>query len=189
MDNFRIDITRSGRLQQIMERLKQSQNMNVKVGILDDPDTARYASCVEYGWTQRVTRNQSRAFAAWWGIHMRVGAVISNPPRPFLRGTLYAYEHQWAVIGVNSLIRSQWNMEIALATVGQIAGQQVQATIAGGGIDAQGMSFPIRSEFTMRVYANRDNGRSDGTGNINTTKPMVLTGKMLGSITYRVDRG
>ncbi len=189
MDNFRIDITRSGRLQQIIDRLKQSQNMNVKVGILDDPDTAKYASCVEFGWTQRVTPAQHTAFLAWWGIDLHVNAVMHNPPRPFLRGTLYAYEHQWAVIGANSLIRSQWNMEVALATVGEIAGQNVQDTISGGGIDAHGMSFPIRSEFTMRVYANRDNGRSDGTGNINTTRPMVLTGHMLGSITYRVDRG
>ena len=68
MDNFSINITRSGRLQQIIDRLKQSQNMNVKVGILDDPDTAKYASCVEFGWTQRVTPKQHYAFAQWWGI-------------------------------------------------------------------------------------------------------------------------
>lgn len=48
MENFSINITRSGRLQQLIDRLKQQQNMNVKVGILDDPDTAKYASCVEF---------------------------------------------------------------------------------------------------------------------------------------------
>ena len=73
--------------------------------------------------------------------------------------------------------------------IGQVAGQDVQTTIAGGGIDAQGMSFPIRSEFTMHVYNLRGEGHVNGTGNINTVKPMVLTGNMLGSITYRIDRG
>ena len=187
--SFKIDIIRSTKIPQIIERLKQSQNMNVKVGILDDPKTARYASCVEYGWTQRVTHKQSYAFRAWWGINLRVGTVISSPPRPFLRGTLYANEFNWALIGVNSLIRSDWNMERALAMIGQVAGQDVQTTIAGGGIDAQGMSFPIRSEFTMHVYNLRGEGHVNGTGNINTVKPMVLTGNMLGSITYRIDRG
>ena len=187
--SFKIDIIRSTKIPQIIEKLKQSQNMNVKVGILDDPKTAKYASCVEYGWTQRVTPKQSYAFRAWWGINLRVGTVISNPPRPFLRGTLYANEFNWALIGVNSLIRSDWNMERALAMVGQVAGQDVQTTISGGGIDAQGMSFPIRSEFTMHVYNLRGEGHINGTGNINTVKPMVLTGNMLGSITYRIDRG
>lgn len=188
MDNFSISITRSGRLQQIIDRLKQQQNMNVKVGILDDPDTAKYASCVEFGWTQRVTPAQHTAFLAWWGIDLHINAVMHNPPRPFLRSTLWHYSHTWAVIGTNSLILSQWNMETALATVGEIAGQNVQNTISGGGVQAAGQSFDLRSEFTMRVYQHRDNGRSDGTGNINTTRPMVLTGHMLGSITYRVDR-
>ena len=185
MDNFSINITRSGRLQQIIDRLKQQQNMNVKVGILDDPETAKYASCVEFGWTQRVTPKQHYAFAQWWGINLPINAVLHNPPRPFLRSTLWHYSHTWAVQGVNVLIRSNFNMETALAFIGQIAGQDVQCTIAGGGVQAAGQSFDLRSEFTMHVYSLRG---GDGTGNVNTTRPMVLTGKMLHSITYRVDR-
>ena len=65
MDNFSINITRSGRLQQIIDRLKQQQNMNVKVGILDDPDTAKYASCVEFGWTQ-TTHSSILAWRIPW---------------------------------------------------------------------------------------------------------------------------
>lgn len=186
MEHFNISVTSSGRLQQLIDRLKQQQNMNVKVGILDDPDVAKYASCVEFGWTQRVTPKQHYAFAQWWGINLPINTVLHNPPRPFLRGTLWHYSHMWAVQGVNMLIRNGFNMEIALAYMGQIAGQNVQETIAGGGVQAAGQSFDIRSEFTMHVYGLRG---GDGTGNVNTTRPMVLTGKMLGSITYRVDRG
>ena len=105
--SFKIDIIRSTKIPQIIEKLKQSQNMNVKVGILDDPKTAKYASCVEYGWTQRVTPKQSYAFRAWWGINLRVGTVISSPPRPFLRGTLYANEFNWAYAQTGT-----WNVHL-----------------------------------------------------------------------------
>ena len=90
---------------------------------------------------------------------------------------------------LNVLLRSNFDVERTYAFIGQHAGQCVQETIASGGIANAGQSFPIRSPFTMKVYSYRGEGHKVTNGNINTTKSMVLTGNMLGSITYKVIKG
>ena len=86
-------------------------------------------------------------------------------------------------------ISSNFDIERTYAFIGQYAGQCVQETIASGGVASAGQSFPIRSPFTMKVYNYRGEGHKVVEGNINTTKSMVLTGNMLGSITYKVVKG
>ena len=187
MINF--NVYRSNRLPELLKKLQQLNKSYALVGILDDPATATYGAYVEFGWTQQVTRKQAYVFRKWWNINLKVGKTLYNPPRPFLRGTLWAYSSDWAQITLNVLLRSNFDVERTYAFIGQHAGQCVQETIASGGIANAGQSFPIRSPFTMKVYSYRGEGHKVADGNINTTKSMVLTGNMLGSITYKVVKG
>ena len=89
MINF--NVYRSNRLPDLMKKLQQLNKSHALVGILDDPHTATYGAYVEFGWTQQVTRKQAYVFRKWWNINLKVGKTLYNPPRPFLRGTLWAY--------------------------------------------------------------------------------------------------
>lgn len=189
MINF--NVYRSNKLPDLLKKLQRLNKSHALVGILDDPQTATYGAYVEFGWTQQVTRKQAYVFRKWWNINLKVGKTLYNPPRPFLRGTLWAYSSDWAHLTLNVLLRSNFDVERTYAFIGQYAGQCVQETIASGGIANAGQSFPIRSPFTMKVYNTRVHGFgiAGSDGNINTTKSMVLTGNMLGSITYKVIKG
>ena len=159
MINF--NVYRSNKLPDLLKKLQQLNKSHALVGILDDPQTATYGAYVEFGWTQQVTRKQAYVFRKWWNINLKVGKTLYNPPRPFLRGTLWTYSSDWAQITLNVLLRSNFDIERTYAFIGQHAGQCVQETIASGGIANAGQSFPIRSPFTMKVYNYRGEGHTE----------------------------
>lgn len=184
MVNFQFDTTH--KIEDICRKLRRDASKVVFVGILDNPDVATYGMYVEFGWTQRVTAKQQHAFRAWWGINRPIGSVLYNPPRPFMRGTLYAKKTEWRDIAANYLVMHDWNIINSLAFIGQVATNDVKTTIATAQIPGNNVSFPLRSDFTMTAYAARGTGHRVTNGNITTRKPLVLTGAML-HITYRVE--
>lgn len=191
-------------IQRIRERYDRKDATRVEVGVTD-PEIAKYATYVEYGWAQRVTTKQSLYLSnaigkpvprggdgkfAFDKAAIKPGTALVNPPRPFLRGTLAAEGGKWLKVLKASLKRGDAPMK-ALAVVGTIAQQDITETIARGGTSKE--KFPERSELTMALLDQAQKGRkrpsgknASGASASNRTQPLVLTGKLLNAIKFDV---
>lgn len=147
-------------VERIRKSLEKQPNGVVRVGILNDPDVAFYASCVEFGTKRMVAR-------------------------PFLRATFADEKENWKQIGVNAL-RNGWDIRSALEVVGLKASADVQETIVNGA--SRSTKFARRKESTMRRYEAMARGhQTDGTpANLLTDQPLVLTGLMKSKVTYEL---
>lgn len=173
------------RIRKLEKRYDTSKRHYAKVGI-SDSEIATYASYVEFGWTQTVTKAQSYFLKTQIGrFAPPPGATIYNPPRPIFRGTFASEHSKWTKAITKALKNSD---EItALKTVGLIAQSDLKATIATGGTSKQ--KFKPRAELTMRMYANQAKGHKTNKtpSNIKTRKPLVLTGAMLNAIGVEIE--
>lgn len=191
-------------IQRIRKRYDRKGASRVEVGVTD-PEIAKYATYVEFGWAQRVTAKQSLYLSnaigkpvprggdgkfAWDEAAIKPGTALVNPPRPFLRGTLAAEGKKWLKALKTTLKLGDAPMK-ALATVGVIAQQDITETIARGGTSKE--KFPERSELTMAILDQAQKGRKrprgknvSATSATNRTQPLVLTGRLLNAIRFDV---
>lgn len=170
----------------LASQLKDGQRVNV--GVNNNREVATYATYLEYGWTQKVTPKQEAFFRATLGHENapKVGATLVMPARPTFHSTAAFKAKPWADI-VGAMIRKgSYSSSTILATVGAVAMSDLKQTIAQGGTSEQ--SFAPRSPLTMRMleYRARSTGHEVG-GSSATTKPLVLSGKFLNSITYQLE--
>lgn len=159
----------------------------VEVGIIDDAEIATYGSFVEYGWVQRVTAKQARWFIRQGVEHPpKTGSSLVNPARPFMRATVAACSKEWAELFAR-VVKKQGleNIETALNLVGMQASADIRQTLVDGGTKLD--TFDRRAGLTMELYERETDGHaSDGTGNLNTDKPLVKTGSLLNAIGYQL---
>lgn len=172
----------------LASQLKDGQHVNV--GVNNNSEVATYATYLEYGWTQRVTSKQAAFFKATLGYENapKEGSILVMPARPTFHSTATLRAKPWADI-VGAIIRNakgSYNSSTILTTVGSVAMSDIKQTIAQGGTSEQ--AFAPRSPLTMRMleYRARSTGHAVG-GNSATTKPLVLSGKFLNSITYQIE--
>lgn len=174
------------RLRKRWERYTDPGVSHVEVGVTD-ASVAPYAAYVEYGWVQRVTDKQAGYLNRQLGKHtMKAGMALVNPPRPFLKGTMAAEAPKWRETAKKALQKTR-DKEKALAILGTQAADDVRMTIKRGGTSKE--KFPERAPLTMELYRQQSKGKGrkgNGGGNASTTKPLVLTGKLLNSIGFEV---
>lgn len=138
----------------------------------------------EYGWVQRVTKAQSGFFYSM-GLKVSPGTTLFLPPRPFLRATLDWKSKDWARLGSNAFVKYGYDTEKALALLGMVAVDDIKATILNGGTPKA--RFALRSDLTMELYRRQSEGKSkDGAGNVDSNKPLVLTGRLLNAISFEL---
>ncbi len=83
------------RIRKLEKRYDTSKKHYAKVGI-SDSEIATYASYVEFGWTQTVTKAQSYFLKTQIGrFAPPPGATIYNPPRRNFRGTFASEHSKW----------------------------------------------------------------------------------------------
>lgn len=175
--------------QKIADRIKALKNRTVQVGVLD-PNIARYATYVEYGWVQRATEKQARYLNAARGKfatrHVKAGTALVNPPRPFLRSTFEAEYPKWQRLLRNHL-KKDWNVTNALVTVGERAANDIKATIRNGGTSKE--QFDRRAPLTMELLkadAARKGVKSEKGSASATDKPLQVSGALLHNIGLKV---
>lgn len=165
----------------------------VKIGVINNPEVAKYAAYNEFGWVQRVTPRQSGFLRSNFGVDVMPGMTLMSPPRPFLRGTAKAKVKDWTETfktGIQSLGVEKASKVLAL--VGRQAQTDVQDTIKNNGTG--GEKFPVRSDLTMAIYAAQDaatkKGRKrkiEGNSGAGRSEALLRSGVLLGSIGYEVE--
>lgn len=159
----------------------------VEIGITD-PEVATYATYVERGWVQRVTKAQMLYFANKRGISPppKEGSSLVNPARPFFSGTIAARSKDWQTILTNYIKHyGPESIRDALMTVASEAQADIKETIATGRV-LGGETFEPRAPLTMALYAQETEGKqTDGTGSLSNTQPLNKTGTLFNSIGWR----
>lgn len=185
------DLTKFKELAQFCEKARKTA---VKVHITD-PDVATYANYLEWGWVQAVTPKQRNWFGVQ-GFHLKEGAMLVNPPRPFFYGTVDANRERWLktlhAAAEDLFHKSGYNLTTlnqALLRCGMLAAQDIRDTVINGQI-TNGEKLERRSDLTMAMYAGaaeRGRHKTDKTPNQTTTaKPMYKTGRLAASIGFDI---
>lgn len=172
-------------MKQLEKAIKETSKIRVVIGITD-PDVAKYASFVEFGWAQRVTQRQHNFFFNQ-GIDLKVNSLLINPPRPFFRDTINKYLGLWCKVGIYNYkaeIKSDpLNIGNAsfkyLESIGRLGKNGLQATIGSGGVE---FGYPQRSNLTITIMSTFRHGKPIGGG----TKPLEDTGRLFDSINYEM---
>lgn len=182
---------KTGSVQKKLEKLARrfdTEAKEVEIGVTD-ATVAPYATYAEFGWVQRVTNKQAK-----WFIQQRVskppkeGSSLVNPPRPFLRGTLATEGGKWRKTLADAL-KNTMSPAKALTIVGMEASQDVREAIRTGG--TKDGKFPDRAEMTMELIKpskekQRKGKNRSSTATATSKQPLVLTGKLLNSISFEV---
>lgn len=180
-----------GKLKALADKIPRAAR--VKIGVIDDPDIAKYAAYNEFGWVQRVTGRQSGFLRNNFGVNVMPGYTLSSPPRPFLRATATDKAGEWkktlgdgiAALGVDHIPK-------VLEAVGRQAQADVQSTIKNNGTGKT--KFPERSDLTLQIYEAKDaqtsKGRKrrieSGSGS-QRRQALFKTGTLLSAIAYEVE--
>lgn len=182
-------------LKKLGKDLEQACRTVCTVGIKDmkganGVSTQEYSTYLEYGWVQRVTPKQAGYLRGTSGVNVPVGAVLSNPPRPFFRGTRDAEGEKWIKVLKNAVAHYQAEdiftaHEKALNFIGLLATQDIQQTLINGGTSK--MKFAKRSPLTMTILSARANGhQSDGSGTTASAQAGNLSGMLVKSIGFEI---
>lgn len=157
----------------------------IEVGVLD-AEIATYASYVEFGWVQRVTPKQAGWFINQGVEHPpKVGGALVNPARPFMRSTVAACSKDWADLFARAVKKQGIDgIDVALNLVGIKACDDIKETLVNGGTKLD--TFDRRAGLTMELYEREAaDHQTDGSGNLETDKPLVKTGSLLNAISCR----
>ena len=114
---------------------KSTEKVSVTVGIFD-PRIATYASYLERGWVQYVTRKQSAYFRGILGENAPMpGSMLILPPRPMFGATSRAYRNKWDKFIADNIrnAHGQQDNERVLNAVGSMIKKDLQTTIASNG--------------------------------------------------------
>lgn len=185
-----VKVTRSGMLDDIRRKVGAEPYRTVHVGVFDR-EVAEYATYVEYGWTQRTTRKQARYFQML-GIPCppRAGGTLVMQPRPFLRATTLEKQKEWLAL-LGRVYANTHDATRSLALVGEQAAQDIRDTLVMGGTASK--KFDKRKPMTMSLLELESRGKKASNGSVavsnsNTEKPLVRTGLLLKSISYKIQK-
>jgi hypothetical protein len=168
----------------IMENNKLLKKAYTKVGFPSDAtlsqtalskysdvsEVASVAMFQEFGTVQEVTGKQS-AYLTAQGFPIRVGARITNPPRPFMSTSFdenVEKIHRMAAKILRSMTESGISVKQGLAILGELGVDLVRKKI-------KSIDSPPLHPFTIAQRAKRSVGSS---------KPLVDTGQMVQSVTH-----
>ena len=187
---------------------KVPERVTAKVGIIDNPDVARYAVFNEYGWVQRVTGAQSLFLRGalgqpvptvggkpqWSSAAIKPGSTLMSPPRPFLRATARDCSADWQKQARQILEAvGPLGAEQAVLHMARQAQVDVQETIRNNGTAKE--KFPDRSPLTLALYESWDGvsskGRKrkiSGDSGSKRSQALIKTGTLLGAIGYQVEK-
>nr|DAH90065.1 MAG TPA: virion morphogenesis protein [Caudoviricetes sp.] len=190
---------------EVLEKLKRAtaQNYEALIGIIDNPEIAKYAAYNEFGWVQTVTPKQSAYLSGLLGYNTKVngfgeapvkpGSTLLNPPRPFLRATAKEKQSEWTNT-LAKLIKGKTgvlNVAQAVEMMARQAQVDVQTTIKNNGTEKE--KFPDRSPLTLKLYDAKDRTTAKGRkrkiesdSGSGRKQALFKTGKMLGAIGYEV---
>lgn len=159
------------------------------VGV-NNAEVATYAQYLEYGWVQRVTPKQAGFFRGVHGVSLKVGSVLTNPPRPFLRDTARAEGENWGKLFKQGFI-DLGSAENAIRFLGLHAPRDVVETLAKAGTSLG--AFPLRSPLTLLMAKNNHNpkgrNRKDSTGTLERAEAGMSTGRLERSIVSWFEEG
>lgn len=157
------------------------------VGV-NNADVATYAQYLEYGWVQRVTPKQAGFFRGVHGVNLKVGTVLTNPPRPFLRDTARAEGANWGEMFKKAFIELG-SAEKAIKFLGLHAPADVKETLSKAGTSLG--AFVPRSPLTLLMAKNNHNPkgthRTDSTGTLERAEAGISSGKLERSIVSWID--
>lgn len=184
-------------LKKLGEDLEKACRTVCTVGIKDmkganGVSTQEYSVYLEYGWVQRVTPKQAGYLRGVSGVNVPIGATLSNPPRPFFRGTKEAEGEKWLKVLKNAVAYYQTEdiftaHQKALNMVGLLATQDIQQTLINGGTSK--MKFAKRSPLTQAILAGRANGhQSDGSGTTASAQAGNLSGMLVKSVGFEIEQ-
>lgn len=185
---FDCDVRMHDRFNEFIETTA-GKKKSVLIGITDQ-DIAPYATYLEFGWVQRVTKAQHRFLGRIVGFDNapRVGGSLVLQPRPFMRSTMEAKAGEW-MAKFSGYLKTYGieNLEDALAFIGQEATQDIQTTIENNGPDG-GEDFPERKPLTMAIYsALYKNKRTDAESGVTRRKALVKTGSMRTAVHFLIE--
>ena len=167
---------------------QKAKGHSVAVGITD-PAIATYAAYNEFGWVQAVTPKQQAYFTPQLGEYApRAGNSLVSPPRPFMHATFVAKHERWTKIAKKApKVLGITDTEKLLSLLGQEAVSDIKQTIKNAG--TEGQSFAPRAPMTMALHESQTAGKkTDGTGGASGSKPLTLSGRMIGSIHYEIEK-
>lgn len=186
-----ISITSNNAFKKLSAKLKADSNKKLEVGIMV-PDIATIGMYLEYGWIQSVTSKQGHYLSAQLGLPPNSKfTTLYMPPRPFMRATYAHKRAEWQEIFRKYFLKT-FDITYSLKTMGQAAVDDIVQTIDNAGIPAG--SFPKRSALTMALFeatgeiakVRKAKGGGKLANNVNTTKPLTLTGVLRTSIQAKV---
>lgn len=170
---------------------KAKEPMSVNVGIINNPQVAKYAAYLEYGWVQTVTGKQAKWFRAQLGDDApKRGSVLIMPPRPIFAATKRACGDKWAnyVKTAISTSNGRVDTEKLLAAVGTIAAGDIRNTIAHNGTADE--RFADRAPLTLALLSKQAEGhRTDGSGSLSRSQALVRSHALINSIHYQIVKG
>ena len=193
-------------LKKLLEKVPE--RVTAKVGIIDNPDVAKYATYNEYGWVQRVTGAQSLFLSGalgrpvpmvggkpqWSAAAVKPGSTLTSPPRPFLRATVRDCYQDWQKQAKQILqVVGPTGVEKSVLYMARLAQVDVQETIRNNGTPRE--KFPERSPLTLALYEAWDGvsskGRKrkiSGDSGSKRSQALIKTGTLLGAIGYQVEK-
>lgn len=186
-----ITISKARVFEQFQSKLKAQSEKKLLVGVMT-PDIATYAMYLEYGWVQQVTPAQNAYLNAQLGrAHQQQFTTLYMPPRPFMRSTYAEKKKEW-IEKFRSVLLNTLDVDQALGIMGQLAVDDIKETIIRAGTDKG--AFPRRSPLTMALFeaqgeiakSRKAKKGKNLPSNVTTDKPLILSGKLVGSITWKL---
>ena len=160
----------------------------VRVGVLNNPRVATYATYLERGWVQTVTEAQAGWLNAHGGAGIRPGARLIMVPRPTFATAAQQGKERWRKMA-QALARRQ-SPHIDLEAIATVIGADMQSAVKE--IIATGGGFAERRPLTLAIYAAElagDNRGAEPGAGMTRAQPLVKTGEFLGSIAFEVTAG
>jgi len=161
-------------LTRLRRELADFGNMSVRVGVQGDADSdlLMIANVHEYGCTIKVTPKM-RAYLHYQGLHMKPDtAAINIPERSFIRASYDAGQMELQKIidnALNKVISGDKTAQEAMEEIGLLASQWTQDYINNGYV------YPPDKPYTL--------------GNKSQETTLVDSGRLVGSITFKIEGG
>ena len=165
-----------------------SGSVQVRVGVLNNPRVATYATYLERGWVQTVTEAQAHWLNAHGGAGIQPGARLIMVARPTFATAAEQGRERWTKMA-RALAKRQ-SPHIDLEAIGAVIGADMQNAVKE--IIATGGGFAERRPLTLAIYAAElagDNRGAEPGAGMTRTQPLVKTGEFLGSIAFEVTAG
>ena len=136
-----------------------------------DPELSKIAAIQEYGAHISVTDKMRGFLAAAYGIYLKSSTtVITIPPRPHRKQTTEKYMQKWKKELSKLLVKTGFDIEKSLKTLGLIAEQNYKSVLKSG-------EFVQLAVATMHIRK---------ANNIGGSQPLHATGELGRRVTSEV---